>query len=105
MRRRVMAHRYGAGPQAIFCRDGRRDDPVPLEDGVEVEDATEADLAHVPSGVPQVLVADMRLLSGKVVTKVGIYRIPDRGVAAIYGCDLVDVDPQCSPSQSVEGLR
>jgi hypothetical protein len=87
-RYQVRAREHGAGPHAIYCRDGKRGEPVRLEDGVVVEAATEADRAQVPDDLPPMLSGFVGAHSGFAISLVGVYRISGGEVIALYGCDL-----------------
>jgi hypothetical protein len=87
----------GQGPHAVYCQNGKRSFDEHLPEGSEVKDATDDDKAHVP--------VDLKPIAGNNdvgLSLVGIFVVPDRGVAALYGCVPVPID-QCSKGDEVIG--
>ncbi len=81
----------GAGPHAIYCRNGQRAYDAPLPEGAEVKDASEADKAQVPADLERLAGDDER---GVNISYAGIFVVPGKGVAAIYGCVPVPVEEE-----------
>jgi hypothetical protein len=78
------------GPHAVFYRDGRRRDHLPLPAGTLVDDPTAADRADVPMA-PERSIADRR--DDRVrLGFAGVFVVPGEGVAALYGCRAVPLD-------------
>jgi hypothetical protein len=69
-----------------------------LLEGTEVEDATDDDKAHVPS--------DLKPIAGNNdvgLSLVGIFVVPDRGVAALYGCVPIPIDQWTEEDEFIGG--
>jgi hypothetical protein len=82
--------RASGGPHAVFYRDGRRRDNMPLREGTVVRDATAADRAEVPADIEGSIAwhRDERVRLGFA----GVFVVPGEGVAALYGCRPVPLD-------------
>jgi hypothetical protein len=79
----------GAGPHAIYFRNGQRAYDAPLPDGTEVEEASEMEKAQVPADLERIAGDDEQ---GVNLSFAGIFVVPGKGVAAVYGCEPVPVE-------------
>jgi len=79
---------FGNGPHALYCRNGDRLHDEHLPEGTEVEDATEGDKAHVPTDLKRVAGDDDK----HVLSLAGIFIVPGKGVAALYGCEAIPIN-------------
>ncbi len=78
---------FGNGPHALYCRNGDQINDEHLPEGTEVEDATENDKVHVPTDPKRVAGDD----DNHVLSLAGIFIIPGKGVAALYGCEAIPI--------------